>query len=64
MERTLLRARRDEVRRGGRWSDSIADSVVRRLSRLQETVTGREAWPAAVHGATEPDAAQQLDSNN
>ena len=30
-----------------RWSDGITDSM--NLSRLQETVKGREAWRAAVH---------------
>ena len=33
-----------------RWLESISDSVDMSLSKLQETVTGREAWRAAVHG--------------
>ena len=40
--------------RGGqrrlRWLDSVTDSVDMNLSKLQETVTDREAWHAPVHG--------------
>ena len=32
--------------------DGIADSMDMSLSRLQNTVTHREAWRAAVHGVT------------
>ena len=35
-----------------RWLDSITDSMNMNLSKLQETVEEREAWHAAVHGAT------------
>ena len=33
--------------------DGITDSMDMSLSRLRETVKGREAWHAAVHGATD-----------
>ena len=32
--------------------DGIADSMAMRLSKLQEILKDREAWPAAVHGVT------------
>ena len=31
-----------------RWLDGVTDSID--MSKLQETVKGREAWHAAVHG--------------
>ena len=34
-----------------RWLDSSTDSVDLNLGKLQETVRGREAWRAVVHGA-------------
>ena len=33
-----------------RGLDGITDSMEMNLSKLQETVKGREAWRAAVHG--------------
>ena len=33
-----------------RWLDGITESVGMNLSKLQEIVKDREAWPTVVHG--------------
>ena len=56
LEKTLMLGKIEGRRRRGRqrirWLNSITDSIVMSLSKLQEMVKDREAWHAAVHGAT------------
>ena len=57
LEKTLMLGKTEDRRRRGRqrmrWLDGITDLMDRSLSRLQESVMGRKAWRAVVHGVTE-----------
>ena len=56
LEKTLMMGKIEGRRRRGRqrmrWLDSITDLVDMNLSKLQEVVEDRGAWPAAVHRVT------------
>ena len=65
LEKTLVLGKIEGRRRRGRqrmrWRlDGIIDSVDMGLSKLQELVMDREAWPVTVHGITESNMTEQL----
>ena len=55
-----IEGRRRRGRQRMRLLDSITDSMAMSLSKLQEVVTEREAWRAAMHGRKESDTTEQL----
>ena len=56
LEKTLILGKSEGRRKRGRQRmrclDGVTDSMDMNFSKLQEIVKGREAWRAAVHGAT------------
>ena len=54
LKKTLMLGKIESSRRKGRqrmrWLDAIMDSMNMSLSKLWETVKGREGWHAAIHG--------------
>ena len=67
LEKTLMLGKIEGRRTRGwqriRWWDGITDSMNMSLSKLQELVTDREAWRAAVHAVAKSWACTELNTS-